>query len=179
MRYILQDIIYVRDLREDRAAREVSKAMRQLEDAFKVMQQKKEELNKFREWRITETERLYQNILQKKVFLRNINDIRSNLSIMQEQEIGHEKAVMQAEDDHNKRKEELNQARASFLKANRDLKKIEEHRDVWLEEKHKEEEYFSDLEMEEFMSKQSDEYAVDEEDLEAINKRRAADDDFY
>jgi hypothetical protein len=148
--YLLQDLVRVREFREDRAGKAVIRA-RSLVDAARLDLGKKEkELSAYQKWRVEEEDRLLQSILLKKVKLGEITDLRLDIAALRERELEHIDAVKRAEGDLDKALEELERTRLAHIRATQELEKLVEHREAWKDEMRLEGERVEDLEMEEF-----------------------------
>ena len=148
--YLLQDLVRVREFREDRAGKAVIRA-RSLVDAARLDLGKKEtELSAYQKWRVEEEDRLLQSILLKKVKLGEITDLRLDIAALRERELEHIDAVKRAEGDLDKALEELERTRLAHIRATQELEKLVEHREAWKDEMRLEGERIEDLEMEEF-----------------------------
>lgn len=148
--YLLQDLVRVRELREDRASKEVTRARNQVEEAKRILREREETLKAYKAWRVEEEDRLIQTIMLKKVKLGEITDLRLEILALREKELEHIDAVKQAEGDLDKALEQLEKARMAHIKATQELEKLIEHRETWDEEMRSEFERAEDLEMEEF-----------------------------
>ncbi len=150
--YLLQDLVRVREFREDRAGKAVIKARSVAEEARLDLRKKEKELTAYRKWRVEEEDRLIRSIMLKKVKLGEITDLRLDIAALREGELDHLDAVKKAEGDLDKALEDLEQARLAHIRATQELEKLLEHREAWRDEMKLESERVEDLEMEEFFS---------------------------
>lgn len=150
MAYLLQDLVRVRELREDRASKALTVARRRTREAEQALEDRRRELAEYREWRLQEEERLVQSIMLKKVKLGEITDLRLEIIGLRERELEFTDRVHRAEADLTKAREEEEAARQAHKKATQELEKLLGHREEWEQEQSREAERAADLELEEF-----------------------------
>lgn len=149
-RYPLQDMIFVREHRQDKASKALSAAMRVVREAEQNLAEKRKALEEYARWRAAEEERLIQSIMRKPVKLGDITDIRTEIVAMRERELDHVDQVRKAEGELDQAKKELELAKQAYRKATQDTEKLLEHRVTWLQEQALEQERLADLELEDF-----------------------------
>lgn len=150
-RYPLHDMVFVREHREDKASKAVTKARRVMLEAEENLAAKKKTRDDFIVWRFAEEERLIQSIMRKPVKLGDITDLRLEISAMRERELDYTDQVHKAEGELDRAKEELEKARLAHKQATQDLEKLIEHRHSWQHEQNLEAERLADLELEDFI----------------------------
>ena len=155
-RYPLHDMVFVREHREDKASKAVTKARRAVTEAQENLAAKKKTQEEFTAWRITEEERLIQSIMRKPVKLGDITDMRLEISSMRERELDYIDQVHKAEGELDRAKEALEEAKKVYRQATQDLEKLIEHRLAWQHEQNLEAERLADLELEDFTSPSND-----------------------
>jgi type III secretion protein O len=149
-RYILQDLVRVREHRENKASEAVTLARRVVLEAEKNLAERKKEHADYIEWRIKEEERLIQSIMRKAVKIGDITDLRLEIAALHEREMALLDQVHKAEGEVDRAKEALEQARLAYKKALTELEKLIEHRTLWRREQDLEAERLAELEMEDF-----------------------------
>ena len=155
-RYPLHDMVFVREHREDKASKAVTKARRAVTEAQENLAAKKKTQEEFTAWSITEEERLIQSIMRKPVKLGDITDMRLEISSMRERELDYIDQVHKAEGELDRAKEALEEAKKVYRQATQDLEKLIEHRLAWQHEQNLEAERLADLELEDFTSPSND-----------------------
>lgn len=155
LRYPLQDMVFVREHREDKASKAVTSARRAVVEAEENLMMKQKTLADFTNWRIAEEERLIQSIMRKPVKLGEITDLRLEISAMRERELDFMDQVHKAEGELDRAREELEKAKLAYKKATQDLEKLIEHRAAWQLEQNHEAERHADLELEDFIGPQN------------------------
>lgn len=155
-RYPLHDMVFVREHREDKASKAVTKARRAVSEAEENLAAKKKAQEEFTVWRIAEEERLIQSIMRKPVKLGDITDMRLEISSMRERELDYIDQVHKAAGELDRANEALEEARKIYRQATQDLEKLIEHRLAWQHEQNLEAERLADLELEDFTSPSRD-----------------------
>jgi hypothetical protein len=155
-RYPLQDMVFVREHREDKASKAVTSARRVVQEAEKHLAAKEKELEEYSKWRVVEEERLIQSIMHRPVKLGDITDIRLEISSIRERELDFIDQVRKAEGELDRAQEELEKAKQAFKQATQDLEKLLEHRVTWQDEQNLEAERLADLELEDFSGPKTD-----------------------
>ncbi|MDR2377376.1 MAG: type III secretion protein [Puniceicoccales bacterium] len=152
-KYALGDLLKVRHIRKDKAEKDVVQARRLLVEAQKILQKTLQELEDYRVFVREETERLYAEILKQSVRRRNIDDLHEAVKALKASLLEHEKRVENAQEECRKAEEHIEHCKEALAMANRNIEKIEAHKETWVAEVHKEEEFQADLEMEDFRVK--------------------------
>lgn len=148
MKYALQDLLNIRALREQAAGEVVTRQRHRVTDAIHEVEAKKDDLTKYREWRLKEEGSLYGSVIGKPILLRHLNDVRSAVSWLRDAELLYEKKIVDAETALETERTALTEAQVRQKAADRDLKRIEEHEKLWLEEWAKEQDLNLEREME-------------------------------
>jgi len=149
-RYFLQDLVFVREHREDKASKAVNAARRVVAEAEQLVQQRKKELEEYKVWRVQEEARLIEKIMRQKVKLGDITDLRLEIIGMREKEFDFMDQLRKAEAELDQAKENLEKARLAHKTATQELEKLIEHRELWKQEEYFEQERMADLESEDF-----------------------------
>jgi flagellar biosynthesis chaperone FliJ len=159
--YPLQDMVRVREHREDQATQAVTKAQRQLKEARAALERKEQELVDYTAWRRAEEDRLLDSLMRRMLKLGEISDVRATIGTFRDRElelkdevVQHEKAVAQAE-------AHLEECRQRQVKAVRDLEKLVEHRTIWQRARALEQEMAEDLELEDFSGPRGDRFNLE------------------
>lgn len=156
MRYPLQDMVFVREHRQDKASKALNAARRVVKEAEKHLAEREKELADYTKFRVAEEERLMQSIMRKPVKLGDITDIRLDISNMRERELDFVDQVRKAEGELDRANEELVKAQQAYKKATQDTEKLVEHKISWLREQDLELERLADLELEDFIGPKPD-----------------------
>lgn len=154
MKYELQDLLRVRDLRKDRAQEDLLKAKREKQEAEKFMQEMQKKLEDFIEKKPIFIQRIYDRALEKVQFKRNYVDL-VNLKVSKLDDC-QMKLAIELEKAHNKYKlacEKVETCTKTLIKARVELSKIEEHKKIWVQETNALEELAQDKELEDFKTK--------------------------
>jgi hypothetical protein len=131
MKYILDDLMTIRDHREKEALSRILKARKILEDAKRSAEEKTEELISFARWRVNEEKRLFdeiKNTIQRRCyldyFLQSVDELKEKQNILKKQLIRAKQCIAQAED-------EVQKANKVYAMRHREKKKLQEHKQKW------------------------------------------------
>ncbi|MDR0351576.1 MAG: type III secretion protein [Puniceicoccales bacterium] len=152
-KYELDDLLRVREIRKDRAEKNLTQAQKLLKEAEQALAKAKQELEDYKLFVISETNRLYNQILKKSIKKNSVDALHAAVKELQNKIFEYEKRVEDAIVMCQKAKENLEKRREELAQAKRNIDKIESLKDKWREEVKKEEELQSDLEMEDFRVK--------------------------
>jgi type III secretion protein O len=150
MKYVLEELRRVREFRETSAANDVMVRKNLLDEAALKVDLKAKELADYHAWRPERERELFEEIKNRKVELKSLDDLKLNIAQLREKEAALENELIESERDLDAAKEALDEAKKIFRAATLEKNKIEEHKKVWVSETAKEMERFQDLEMEEF-----------------------------
>jgi type III secretion protein O len=153
MKYILEDLLKIRRLREDEKQKDLKVKKNELEDAIRLLEDKKTELANYIKWRINRENELYNAVINTKVTLTELDDLKTAIFILKEKDLILQKNILDAEQMKKQAEENLNQARIAYNKAFKETKKIVEHKKMWLTEIKKAEEKFAENEIEDLIFK--------------------------
>ncbi len=150
MSYALQDLVRVREHREEQASEAVARARRLLREAEAALVQAQTNLAEYAAWRIEEEQRMLDGLMRRVLRLGELNDTRQDIALLREREFDFIDKVKQAEAAVAKAEAHLDECRQRHAKAVRDLEKLVEHRAQWQHERTLEMERTEDLELEDF-----------------------------
>lgn len=154
MKYELQDLLRVREHRKEHAQKILLKAKTALQEAQRLLEEQKKKQERFLEKKPEYIQLIYDQILQKTHFKRNYLDlVNLKLSKLDEYQ---EKLAIETEKAHNKyeqAQQEVVQCSQKLYKAQRELDKIEEHKNIWKEDIRLLDEKEQDKELEDFKVK--------------------------
>ncbi len=161
--YPLKDLLKVRKLREDKALEAVMAAQRKLEEALRYLEAQKEALRSYHQFRLQEENRLYSTIIGKTVARSRVDEVLAEIAHLRNEELMHEKRVSEAQKNLETAQKDLDLAKKAHRDSIKNRQKIEEHRDIWLEEFKKEQEFFLEKELEDFRvrEKEKDDFDYD------------------
>lgn len=155
MKYVLADLMRVRNLRKDRAERELKHAREHLAQAKSMVLQREKELHDFEIWVDQEIDRQYNEVLKKQVRKGSVDDLQANIRLLKGRMLEYVKRLNDAKEEVRKAEDNVKIKHEEVLKANRELEKLDEHKKLWIEEQKKLEELLGDREMEEVKTKGS------------------------
>ncbi|MDR2806675.1 MAG: type III secretion protein [Puniceicoccales bacterium] len=152
-KYELDDLLRVREIRKDRAEKNLKRAQQLLKEAEQALAKAKQELEAYKIFVIKETQRLYNQVLKKSINKREIDNLHFMVKELQNRIFDYQKRVEDAILACDKARENLDHCREELRLAERNIDKIESMKDVWREQVKKEEEMQADAEMEDFTTK--------------------------
>lgn len=164
IKYVLEDLLKVREFRQDAAAKEVTVAQYKLEEAEKLIHQKIKEKDEYLTWRKQREDQLYADIKGKNVSLRDLDDLKARIYMLRQRDLAFEKAIEDAKRAKQEAETKLEEAREAHKAAAKDRQKIEEHKKIWMEEAQLEEAEKEEKEMEDFQVKKKGFEDEDEDD---------------
>lgn len=159
--YPLQDMVRVREHREDQATQAVTKAQRQLKEARAALDRKQQELVDYTVWRIAEENRLLDSLMRRPLKLGEISDVRATIGTFRDRELELKDEVVQHEKTVARAEAHLEECRLRQVTAVRDLEKLVEHRTIWQRARALEQEVAEDLELEDFSGPRGDRFNVE------------------
>lgn len=148
MTYVLEDILSVRRLRENKALNTMVQRKTDLECAMANKAQKEKELHDYRQWRVEEEQRLFADLQQQSGNIQDILLFVDTTNGLRESQANRAQQVVKAGEQINAAEKKLESARQNYALAHRKKAKIEEHKTIWTEAYHKEQEMAAEIEME-------------------------------
>ena len=161
-KYPLKDLLRVRNFREDNAAKELTRCRAEVKKAEELLQQQKQELADYIKWRILREEEMYQEVMEKKVQLKELDDLKQDIQMLREKEFAYEERIRDSEQALQAAKEALEQAHQGYQKAVKDRQKIDEHKGMWAQETAKISEANQEKELEDFRVRSLDNDSTEE-----------------
>ena len=148
--YPLAPLLKVREYRENAAKNALRAAERAVIEAREDVERCREELERYKVWRLEEADRRYGTIMGKALSLMELDAFKAGLGALADGELRREEAIAAALAEVKKREAAVLKAREAARLAQHETSKILTHRDIWLEQARREAERREDLEMEEF-----------------------------
>ena len=151
MSYLLQPLLRIRTMREDRASGELSAARRELATAEAALEARRRDLAAYEETKEERRDRIYDAIMGRPVSREQIDLANAGVARIDEEGALKADNVARAEAERKKREEAAVAARRNLFLATKDRMKIDEHKDVWLAAEAAEEEHRAEGELEDFV----------------------------
>lgn len=149
-RYLLQDLVRVRQHREEQASQAVARARRQLNEANAALAAAQKRLAEYTVWRVEEERRKLDALMRRVLRMGELTDARQEIALLREREFDFVDQVKQAEAVVGKAEQHLDECRQKHAQAVRELEKLLEHKTLWQQETAREIERAEDLELEDF-----------------------------
>ncbi|HVJ84346.1 MAG TPA: YscO family type III secretion system apparatus protein [Caulifigura sp.] len=162
-RYPLQDLLRVRQFRENNASSVLTAQRKRVVEAEQLVEQRKKEVVEFHNWRLNREEELFAEIVKQQVHRNDLDELRAKIDGLRAEELALEQKVLDAETALKSARELLVKAHAAYLQATRDREKITEHREQWMQEEARESENNAEKELEDFRVREPDEEPPAEE----------------
>ena len=157
MKYELQDLLRIRDLRKDRAEEALTQAKQELINAKNFLQKQKDKEEDFIQKKPNFIKNIYDKMFQKVQFKRNYIDL-VNLKIgkLDQHQIKLAIEVEKAQNKYEDAQKNVAHCTEALKEARINLSKIDEHKKMWTEEMKALEELSQDKELEDFKTKDKD-----------------------
>lgn len=156
MAYVLQDLLNIRSMREDRAAGELTAAREKVQQAEKDVADREKELADYELTKDERRDRIYNAVIGRTVSREEIDLAQEGVARIDEEGILKADNVAQAKRILHEKKELAHRAQTNFSIATRNRMKIDEHKAVWLEEERAFDEHRAEGELEDFIVRKTD-----------------------
>lgn len=151
MAYVLQPLLRIRTMREDRAAGELTAARQAVRAAEAVLEERKNDLEKYLATKEERRDRIYAAVIGRTVTREQIDMAAEGVARIDEEGVLQADNVKRAEADLRVREKAEDEARANFSFATKNRMKMDEHKAVWLAEDAKAQEMRAESELEDFI----------------------------
>ena len=140
MSYVLQPLLRIRMMREDRASGELVAAKRELARAEEALQARQRDLKEWEDTKDERRDRIYQAIIGQTVSRDQIDMANEGVARIDEEGVLKEDNVNRAEQDRKRCESVAETARQNLNIAIKNRMKIDEHKAVWMKEEAAEQE---------------------------------------
>ena len=151
MAYVLQPLLRIREMREDRATGELTAAKREVLTAEEALAARRRDLAAYEETKEERRDRIYAAIIGEVVSREQIDLAAEGVARIDEEGVLKADNVKRAESEVVKRKEAESVARANLNLAIKNRMKIDEHRSEWIAADAAEQEHRAEGELEDFI----------------------------
>lgn len=156
MGYILQPLLKIRLMREDRASGELTAARQAREAAEEILAARQRDLDAYNETREERRDRIYDAIIGQTVTMERLDLAAEGVARIDEEGILKADNVKRAESDVNERKNQEAEARRRYNLATKERMKIDEHRAIWIAADAAEQELRAEGELEDFVGRKQE-----------------------
>ena len=150
MPYMLQPLLRIRTMREDRASGELVAAKRNLAQAEEALAARQHDLEEWEKTKEERRDRIYDAIIGREVSRDQIDMANEGVARIDEEGVLKADNVKRAEGEVKEKEAAADAARANLNIAIKNRMKIDEHKAVWLAEEAKEHEARAEGELEDF-----------------------------
>ena len=151
MSYVLQPLLRIRTMREDRASGELSAARRELAAAEAALDARRRDLAVYEETREERRDRIYEAIMGHAVSREQIDLANEGVARIDEEGVLKADNVARAEEERKKREEATVVAKLNLSLAMKNRMKIDEHKGIWSAADAAEQEHRAEGELEDFV----------------------------
>ena len=151
MAYVLQPLLRIRTMREDRATGELTAAKLALAAAEEALAARQHDLVEWEETKEERRDRIYDAIIGREVSRDQIDLANEGVARIDEEGVLKADNVKRAEGVVKEKTDAADVARANLNVAIKNRMKIDEHKSVWLAEDAKEQEARAEGELEDFI----------------------------
>lgn len=151
MSYLLQPLLRIRSMREDRASGELSAARRELAAAEAALEARRRDLAAYEETKEERRDRIYAAIIGRAVSREQIDLANEGVARIDEEGALKADNVARAEGERRKREDETVAAKLNLSTAMKNRMKIDEHKNIWLAADAAEQEHRAEGELEDFI----------------------------
>ena len=151
MAYVLQPLLRIRTMREDRATGELVAARRQVQLAEESLAARRRDLAAYEETKEERRDRIYDAIIGHVVAREKIDLAAEGVARIDEEGVLKADNVKRAESEVARRKEAENVAHTNMTQAVKNRMKIDEHRSAWIADDIAEQERRAEGELEDFV----------------------------
>ena len=151
MAYVLQPLLRIRAMREDRATGELTAARLALASAEEALTARRHDLAEWEETKEERRDRIYDAIIGREVSRDQIDLANEGVARIDEEGVLKADNVKRAEVVVKEKSDAAEIARANLNVAIKNRMKIDEHKAVWLSEDAKEQEARAEGELEDFV----------------------------
>jgi type III secretion protein O len=123
---VYDDLLRIKAFREQSAANAVTRQKRVVEECVQAVQQARDEVVRFRDYRAQQEQRLFEEIKGRPVPLRAIEDMKLRAAALKEKETGLETQILAEEKCLKEARQALEQARQQYAEAVRSHEKFNE-----------------------------------------------------
>ena len=150
MAYLLQPLLRIRKMREDRAASELTAARQAVRVAEETLETRKKELDDFEQTKEERRDRIYDAIMGHPVTRDQIDMANEGVARIDKEEVLRKDNMRRADAELKEREKAAEAARDVFSLATRNRMKIDEHKAVWVAAEAAEDEKRAEGELEDF-----------------------------
>ena len=151
MSYVLQPLLRIRSMREDRATGELTAARRALAEAEEALAARQRDLAEYEDTKEERRDRIYDAIIGREVSRDQIDIANEGVARIDEEGVLKADNVKRAEGVVKEKADAAEVARVNLNVAIKNRMKIDEHKAVWIAEEAKEQEARAEGELEDFI----------------------------
>ncbi len=151
MAYLLQPLLKIRLMREDRAAGELTVARRSREAAEEALAARRDDLARYEATKEERRDRIYDTIIGRAISRDKLDIVSEGIARIDEEGVLKADNVKRAEADVKERMSQEHDAKERFNLATKERMKIDEHKAIWIQAEAAAEEHRAEGELEDFI----------------------------
>ena len=152
-KYVLEDLLRVRRVREDAAARQMAQRKATLVELNNELEIRKRELAEYQRWRLHREAELYAELLEQAIHRRDLDTLHHRLQKLRADENSCQARVTEMSERIQKEEEALEVDRQEYFKAYRSRDKLDQHKSLWIRDARKAQELADEKESEDFKNR--------------------------
>ena len=153
MAYALQSLLRIREMREERAANDLTMARRDVANAERALAERRADLANYEATKEARRNRIFEAIEGRAVTMDELDLVREGIARIDEEGVLKADNVTQAQAELEKRTVVAETTRTAFVAASKNRSKITEHRAIWHLAEAAEAEHRQETELEDFTGK--------------------------
>ncbi|MEJ2044107.1 MAG: YscO family type III secretion system apparatus protein [Reinekea sp.] len=123
---MLSKIEAIKKLRETNAQTAVKRQRTILAESDQALRDAEDALVQYKEWRIEEEQRLYQEIIGSSVEMKGLEKVKSQIGKLRQEEENFKKRIIDAKQERDRAEQDLHRAELALHEANKALEKCQE-----------------------------------------------------
>ncbi len=164
MPYALESMLRIREMREDRAGKELVAARHAKEVALAELQKDQQRLQQYQQTREERRDKVFATIMNRPVPRDEIDLVTGAIAQIDEEGVLLADGVKRDEATVEEKTQEADKAHGRYVASVKEHAKVEQHKAIWAEEEQKLQEQRSDAEMEEFTGRKMQDDDADDFD---------------
>lgn len=163
MPYVLQNMLKIRIMREDKASAQLSAARQDVRIAQQQLEERKNELQEYEATKEERRDRIYNTVLGHPISREMLDRVMEGVARIDEEGVLKADNVAMATGVLHEKEEYAEKARLEFVSSTKERMKISEHKAAWEAEEAAEQEHKQESELEDFTGKKNMENTVNAE----------------
>lgn len=152
-KYILQDLLNVRLMREEKAAEAWANQKEVVAAVEKELELQRRKLEDYKKWRVQRENELFEEIINQTIHSKDLEDLRFRIQCLRDDQGKLESQVLETVKRLEQERQTLAETKQHYFEAFQQREKIEEHKTAWTMEAARESEFREEKEIEDFRTR--------------------------